>query len=455
MRAPESLQARLALALGVALSLLWLAAAAITVESLRRDMAAVFDSALQETAQRLLPLAVLEIVNRDGTASQHLAPIRAHDELITYVVRDAAGAVLMRSHAAELAAFPVWDGTGFSLTPTHRLYGEETLGGSIRLTLAEPLAHRRAVLRGILLRQTLPLLLALPLTLGIVWAALRLGLAGVRRYRDALAARGAADLAPVPTDDLPAELRPVAETLNTLLATLAAAVEAERSFAANAAHELRTPLAGAIAQAQLIRAQSPDPAAADRAAAIEATLKRLARTAERLMELARAEGARLTLDHATDLRPVLRLLASDAVRAEGTGPVALTLPDTPVLSDLDPDAFAVLARNLIENAQRHGAPGGPVDVILTADGALRVANDGPVVAPADLDRLTDRFARAGSTDGSGLGLAIVAAIARRTGARLDLASPRPGKADGFAASVALPPSGQSRQCPGALAGRAN
>ena len=122
------------------------------------------------------------------------------------------------------------------------------------------------------------------------------------------------------------------------------------------------------------------------------------------------------------------------------------------MSDLDPDAFGILCRNLVENALRHGAETAPVEVTLTADGRLTVANDGPVVPPDALDRLTARFERAGaSTDGSGLGLAIVAAIADRIGSQLVLESPRPGAASGFQASVRLPidvpnPSRQAGRC---------
>jgi two-component system OmpR family sensor kinase len=184
-------------------------------------------------------------------------------------------------------------------------------------------------------------------------------------------------------------------------------------------------------------------------------LKRLALVAERLMQLARAEGGRLRLDHATDLAPVLRIVAGDLGRGEAPGRLALALPDGPVLSDLDPDAFAILCRNLIENALRHGDPAAPVEVTLGPDGRLVVANEGPVLPPALLARLTERFQRAarpepaaggtaggtagaGAGSGSGLGLAIVEAIATGAGVELSLHSPRPGRAGGFEARLLLP-----------------
>ena len=110
-----------------------------------------------------------------------------------------------------------------------------------------------------------------------------------------------------------------------------------------------------------------------------------------------------------------------------------------MLSDLDPDAFGIICRNLVENALRHGVPNGPVEVTLTQDGMFRVANDGPVIPPETLSHLTTRFERGrAAIDGSGLGLAIVAAIADRISSRLILLSPRPGMATGFEAALILP-----------------
>lgn len=435
-----SLGARLGLSLGLLLTLLWIAAASVTAVILRGEINEVFDSALQETAQRLLPLAVMDIVDRedDGTP-QRLGALREHDEYFTYVVRDPQGRILLQSHAADPAVFPPFDGTGFRQTAQYRIYNDEALKGTVLISIAEPLAHRASVLREIVMALGLPLLLVIPVALLTIALAVRASLAPLRRFRARLAARGSRDLSAVPAGDLPAEITPVAAALNDVLARLKAAFEAERSFASHAAHELRTPLAGAIAQAQRLRDETADPAAAARAAGIEATLKRLTRLSERLMQLARAEGGRLRLDTARDLRPAARIVAEDAARGTGAGRVALRLPEAPVLSDLDPDAFGILLRNLIDNALRHGAADGAVDVTLTSSGLLRVANDGSVVAPDVLARLTTRFERGGAgNEGSGLGLAIVAAIADRLGSALMLRSPAPGRDAGFEAALQLP-----------------
>jgi two-component system OmpR family sensor kinase len=136
---------------------------------------------------------------------------------------------------------------------------------------------------------------------------------------------------------------------------------------------------------------------------------------------------------------VARIVVEDIARSGAAARIALSLPDGPVMSGLDPDAFGILCRNLLENALRHGISGAPVTVALTPEGRFVVANDGPVVALEVLARLTGRFERAGAAgDGAGLGLAIVAAMADRIDSALALRSPRPGAASGFEAAITLP-----------------
>ena len=144
MTAPRSLQGRLSLALGLGLGLLWIAASVWTVLNLRHELDEVFDSALEETAQRILPLAAIEIINRDADKGvQSVATLRPHKEFYTYLVRNAAGEVLIRSHSADPSLFPPVTRLGFIQTPTHRIYNDAALQGTITISLAEPLADRR------------------------------------------------------------------------------------------------------------------------------------------------------------------------------------------------------------------------------------------------------------------------------------------------------------------------
>jgi two-component system OmpR family sensor kinase len=312
------------------------------------------------------------------------------------------------------------------------------LQGSITIAVAEPLDHRTQIAREMLIGLALPLIFVIPLTLAAIIIAVRLSFAPLRRLRDALASRGPRDLSAPPQTDLPSEVAPISGAINQLLERLAAAIAAERSFAAKAAHELRTPVTATIAQAQRLQSKTKAPIATQRGTEIEGALVRLSRLSEKMMQLARAEGGRLRTGTSQDLRPILQLVAGDFLRASGAGRIALTLSPTPVLSDLDPDVFAILCRNLIENALKHGSAGKAESITLAAEGQLIVRNEGPAIPPESLRRFTSRFARgAGAGDGSGLGLTIVQTIAERAECRFALTSPIPGKPSGIEARLAL------------------
>lgn len=438
---PKSLQWRLSLCLGLGLTLLWGAAAWTAADRLRHEMNKVFDSALEETAQRILPLAVLDIVDREEDDEEtYVATLHQHDEYFTYVVRDANGDVLIRSHSADLAIFPPFTTTGFADTPTHRLYFDAALQGSITIAVAEPLAVRQAMARGLLLRLAGPLVLILPLSLLGVWGVVRASTASLRAFRSDIEARGSGDLTPVAAGNIPLEMRPVAQAVNHLLDRLKRALEAERSFTANSAHELRTPVAAALAQTQRLIAETRDRATRNRARQIETALQRLSRLSEKLMQLARAEGGRLQAPEPVNIATILNLVIDDMKSRAGTGEkIETRVPDAAVMSCIDPDAFAIVARNLVENALKHGTPGKAVKVTLSGKGVLSVVNEGPVTPPDILARLSQPFER-GQTlaDGSGMGLAIVRAIAAGTGGRVELVSPLPGGQSGFEARFILP-----------------
>ncbi|MDP4891527.1 ATP-binding protein [Cypionkella sp.] len=438
MSGPASIRFRTAVALSMVVTLLWLAAATATSRLLMHEMAQVFDSALQETGQRILQLAVIDVLSREEEGvTQHVTALDTHEEYFTYLVRDAQGRVLLSSHNAAPDNFPRFAGAGFYQTADFRFYQEMAVQGTVILTIAEPLLHRQAVARDLVLGLALPLVAVIPLSLLGIFSALGFGLRPLGQLRQQLARRDANELAPLATQALPSELRPIAGAVNQLFVRLGKAFDAERSFAANAAHELRTPLAGAVVQLQRLRQQTREPDTARRADEIELTLKRLTRLSERLVQLSRAEGARLLTDTPQDLSVVLRLVLQDFDRGPDAGRAQLTLPPAPVLSQVDPDAVAIVARNLIENALRHG-DGGSVRVALSSQGELSVENDCATVSPQELAALSGRFVRGiGSGEGSGLGLAIVETIADRIGTPLQLSSPILGQQGGFRAALYL------------------
>lgn len=440
MTGTSSLQRRLGVGLTLGMTVLWLAAAAATALVVQHALNKTLDSSLEETAQRMLPLAVIEIVNRETPGlTQQVASLRAHEEYLTYLVRDASGNRLLQSHDADLAVFSDIPKTGFRTTPTHRIYGTAAVSDTIYIEVAEPLVYRHQAEREAVMMLLFPVALLVPVSLIGIWLYVRRSLRGILDYRDAIEARGAGDLSPVEGNRLPVEIAPIAEAVNRLMDRLRRTLESERSFTANSAHELRTPLAASLAQLQRLRREVPDGSLRDRAAKIEESLRDLTRLSEKLMQLAKAESGGLLSEASRDITPVLAHILDDFRNVTG-GCLRLTLPEAePVLSSIDSDALAILVRNLLENALKHGATNKPVEVSLTIDGTLRVVNAGPVVPAEELARLTDRFVRTGSgASGSGLGLAIANAIMTGVGSILTLSSPATGRLDGFEVSLRLP-----------------
>jgi len=436
---------RLIIALTTGTAVLWLVAVAAATLIVRHELNETFDSALQETAQRLLPLAVDDIEERDDDDEPHEisddVEIAEHKEYLTYQVRDARGRILLRSHDAPAAPYAVPLERGFVEADGLRVYTESGFGGAIFIHVAEPKAHRREALKDSVLFLVLPLIALIPLSaLAIAWIVKR-GMRPLVRVRDAIGTRGGSHLEPIGAEALPSEIAPIAEAVDRLLLRLKAALDAERAFSATSAHELRTPIAAALAQTQRLASALAGTAHTERIAQIEASLHRLGRLVEKLLQLSRAEAGIAMCGDAADLLPALRLVVEDFARGgEGAGRIALDVSACHSLpARLDVDAFAIVMRNLIENAIRHGTADAPIEVRVDTERCVHVGNAGPVVGPNDLARLTGRFERGPATaSGSGLGLAIAETIMRQAGGRMTLKSPRTGKDDGFEVVLTLP-----------------
>jgi two-component system OmpR family sensor kinase len=436
MNTKRSLQKTLSFGLTFGVTLLWLIGVTASGLVAQHEMNEVFDSALQETAQRILPLAVTDILSREEGATQRRAPaMEDHDEYLTYLVRGVSGNILLQSHDTDLAVFGDRPRTGFFDTATHRIYGASAVSSTLFIEVAEPLAHRREAAFEAGIALLLPLFLLIPVSLLGVWWAVRFSLRTVVVFRESLEARGATDLSPVTVDQLPEEFEPIAASINRLLERLRRALEAERSFTASSAHELRTPLATALAKVQRLKTELTEETSLRKAGEIEESLRGLSRLSQKLLELAKAEGGGVLSEAPYDLVPVLQTIISDWERWE-PGRLDMQVPETQVNSLLNPDAFAILVRNLVENALKHGDKDAPVKVRLSSDGILTVTNHGGIVAPEEMALLRQRFARSKTNaSGSGIGLAIVDAIVEGAGMQLTLRSPGQGQQEGFEAEL--------------------
>ncbi|WP_193746576.1 HAMP domain-containing sensor histidine kinase [Ruegeria sp. ANG-R] len=236
------------------------------------------------------------------------------------------------------------------------------------------------------------------------------------------------------------ELRPAVESINHLTTRLEQTIAAERSFAANAAHELRTPSATALAHLQHLRASSDDAGLRDRILKAEDALKSLGIIVERLLQLSRADAGLGTAETAIDAGEILRLLLSERSGRPGSGDrLQMIGSGERFLTFVDADALAIILGNLIDNALAHGASEMPVEIDISTPGVIVVRNRGACLTPDDLEGLRRRHERGNrKTEGFGLGLAIVDALCRQANIDLRYTSPPMGWSDGLEVRLELP-----------------
>ena len=442
MKREISITRPLMLALTGALIVFWLLAIGLGIQVMRHELDEVFDSALQETTERLLALIVDDAQFRDRVDTEQLSQVKTpgRHEYLTYQVRDPAGTVIFRSTDAQQQPFDAPLNTGFADTARHRIYTGASADGTLFLQVADRFSNRREAVRESAVTMLIPLVVLIPVSVFAIWLIVGRTLRPIDALRTAISTKDGGNMAPVESDMLPKELKPIARSVNLLLDRLRKAFDAEREFTANSAHELRTPIAGALAQTQRLIEELPDGHLKTRATNIELSLANLGRLAEKLMQLARADSGFGATTTSVNISQILDLIVLDFERDTRTGPRLRYNRGTgaPIMRRADIDAFGIVMRNLVENAVMHGDRDAPITISMATDGAITVTNDAEVVPATDLITLKTRFQR-GKTDasGSGLGLSIADRIVTQMGGQLVLSSPPAGQRSGFEAKVIL------------------
>jgi len=288
---------------------------------------------------------------------------------------------------------------------------------------------RHDIARALAIEAVAPVAIGLPLLALLAGWAVRRGLRPLRVLADRLAERRPDDTEAVAVADLPREIEPVVAALNGLLSRVRSLLHHERQFTANAAHELRTPLAGALIHIENAQAAATPTAIAQALGKAEQGLTRLTRIVNQMLELARWDAATSTRElQAVDLRRCVdeELQELGAMAADKDLEIAINSEAEACIVDGWEPGLRTLLRNLLDNAIRYSFPGGRVEIdIAQHDGGTRlsIANHGPGIEPARRASMFERFQRGpdGISEGSGLGLSIVARIAQLHRARVTLA----------------------------------
>lgn len=368
----------------------------------------------------------------------------AYDFVVQVWTLDGVRMYLSRAHAVV----PGFTTLGFSTVATSegnwRVYGVQALRSVIQV--AQPLEVRRRQATAMALRAMRPYALLLPLLGVLVFWVIGGTLAPLQRLVRTVRTRRSNDREPLDTAGLPDEITPLVDSINDLLARERRAVEHERAFLADAAHELRTPLAALQLQIDaLVRSQN----ATERSAAAEslaAGVKRANRMIEQLLSLARQEPRHEGSEVRVVLAELVQETLHEMIALADAKHIDLGVTEAqPLVVRGDREALRTLLRNLIDNAIRYAPEHGRIDLSVQEGerhsmraAVLRVVDTGPGIAPAERQRVFDRFYRVpgASSSGSGLGLSIVKAIADAHGAGIALDQGPDGR--GLAVTVTFP-----------------
>ena len=429
-RTPRSLQARLLLAVLALVLLAWAGAAALTWHEAEDEVGDLLDAHLAQTAA-LLRLQALDPQNPLGEDPLSEAPqLDKHQTRVVFQLwRE--DQLLTRSKNAPNAPLTDRQKRGFADSrvdgKTWRVFVAPGNESDTRMLVGERQSARQDIVMASVTSMLKPLAWALPLLALGIWWVVRGSVRPLRQLGRDVATRQPQSLAPLETKGVPPEVLPLVAALNALFERMAELLVAERQFTADAAHELRTPIAGIRMQAQVAQGATQD---AERAAALAATVRgcdRATRLVEQLLQLARLDAeSNGAASASTDLTEVARAVVHDLqplaqaraqqVELDLTGPTPVPLPEP---------LARVLLRNLLDNALRYSPEGGRVTVGVYRVGtavAWRVEDSGPGLEPAEMARLGERFFRVLGTgqSGSGLGWSIVQRIARLHGLRVQV-----------------------------------
>ena len=457
-RVTHSLRGRLLWYLLAAITIAALAQASIAYRTALHDADQIFDYHMQQMALSLrsgTPLSNIEAQERIAAqAAENGGPAAggsggaSSDDMVVQMWSPDGVQVF---HSVSRAKLPQRAVLGFSNVKsngtTYRVFSIQTANQTVQV--AQDLAVRRNMAGNLALRTLGPIAVMMPILMLVVWWVVSGSLEPVARVRSQVASRQADDLSPVSDNGLPDEVRPLVQELNLLFGRVKTAFEAQQTFVADAAHELRTPLAALRLQAQSLDRAETLEARKLAVSRLTAGIDRATRLVEQLLVLARQEATAAggAASRPVDLGELARRTVADLAGVAAAKGVDLGVESIP--SDADaaqvegqPDALQILLRNLVDNAIKYTPGGGTADISVRREAgegggriAVTVEDSGPGIPPEERERVFDRFYRVAGSEaaGSGLGLAIIKAIAERHGATLALG--QSARLGGLAATV--------------------
>jgi two-component system, OmpR family, sensor histidine kinase QseC len=418
---PRSLRGRLLLSVWGLSTGVWAAAAMLTWFDARHELDELLDAHLAQAAALLVVQQAHEADEDDrgiDTPSLHPYAPKVAFQVFQYglLIQRSANAPSQPMVGLAAPLKPAFVTVAIEGIPW-RVFATKGMRGAMEVYVGERLDSRESILRAILRSTMWPMTIALPLLVAATWWAISGAIAPLRSLGQALARRRPQVLEPVVVPSAPSEMTPMLQALNDLLKRIEALMASERRFTADAAHELRTPIAAIRAQAEAALGAS-DPG--ERQHALKATLQgcdRAARLVAQLLTLSRIESGDAMSMKVIDLVVVAKSVVADLAplafhKEQSIGVDAGA--HCPVRGDQT--LMSVLVRNLVDNAIRYSPRGASINISLvrgTTGTQLFVDDSGPGIAETDIKHLGERFFRSAgrSEEGSGLGWSILQRIA--------------------------------------------
>ena len=426
LHATTSIRRRLLAYLSGGLLALWLATAALSAVAVLHEINEAGDSQMNQLARSLM-----QVPQAAAGSTADLPPVGgAESSNNGFAIWDKHGTLLLADRYGREIPFQTasgfhnnraaWQGSAWRYLYLHDEHSGRTVAVSQRLK------ERLSTLTNALWVQLALTFLSLPLLLWLIARGIRRGLTPLDLLAGELAARNAQSLQPV-SEQVPAETLPLVQSLNALLARVAESLAREQRFTADAAHELRSPLAALKVQAEVLAMSSDEAEQQHHLGNIHESIDRANRLTEQLLTLARLDPMQALPDaqpidwqrsahqalQSVNLQAREKRVQLKLECACGFGQVFPPLGNEVLLQ--------LMLRNLLDNAIRYSPPNSHVTLTLAANG-LSVCDEGPGIAAEHLPRIRERFYRppGQSQQGSGLGLSIVERIADLHGLRLDL-----------------------------------
>ena len=419
-----SLQRRLMLYLLVCAPLVWVVAVFISIDRSRHEVNELYDTELIRLARQVQATMLPSLALADPAIAAPASRLDSGEG----DVRDMAVAVWDREGRRVISDregedLPYRAGTAGFVNDSidgqaWRIYYLQSPGGEWLVAAGQGAYERDEVVFALVASQIVPWLIVLPvLLLAMAWAVRR-ALSPIRSLTDDLQARNGSDLAPVSHTRAPAELKPLLAAMNSLFERIDSLLSRERRFTADAAHELRTPLAVLRAQWDVVKRSHSEEERAQAQRQMDAGLMRLDRLVTQMLSLSRAEAATTELlDTEIEWPPIVEQVMSDCLELADRRGIELACdwpeadrPALPLMGNIH--LMTVLLRNLVDNAVRYAPAGSTVELRMMATW-IEVENTGGPLTPEQHAALGQRFHRPPGQQegGSGLGVSIAQRIA--------------------------------------------